>query len=374
LFIKSKKNTVTPLFLRACWGEKTERAPVWIMRQAGRYLPEYRKIRSKTTFLNLCKTPELAAEVTLQPVDLIGVDAAIIFSDILIVPEALGQKLTIEEKQGPRLFPVIQNSSDLKRLKKPDPEKAYSFLGQAIQLVRKELDRRIVTLPLTPSPRGRGQGEGGVPLIGFAGSPWTLLAYMVEGQGSKNFEKVKKLIYENPKLAHQLLSKLADAVTDLLNYEIECGAQAVQIFDSWGGVLGPTEFFEFSLDYVERIIANLNRKNVPVIFFAKGTGHHLAEIKDCGADVIGLDWTIDLAWAQKILGKKVAMQGNLDPLVLFSSQKVIREAVKKLFSSLNSRQSYIFNLGHGILPQTPPENARYLVKCVKDYSGLAKAN
>ncbi len=339
----------SPLFLRACWGEKTERAPVWIMRQAGRYLPEYRKIRSKTTFLKLCKTPELAAEVTLQPVDLIGVDAAIIFSDILIVPEALGQKLTIEEKQGPRLFPVIQNSSDLKRLKKPIPEKAYSFLGKALQLVRKELNSKI-------------------PLIGFAGSPWTLLAYMVEGQGSKNFEKVKKLIYENPKLAHQLLSKLADAVTDLLNYEIESGAQAVQIFDSWGGVLGPAEFFEFSLDYVERIIANLNRKNVPVIFFAKGTGHHLSEIKDCGADVVGLDWTIDLAWAQKILGKKVAMQGNLDPLVLFSSQKVIRESVKKLFASLNPRQSYIFNLGHGILPQTPPENARYLVKCVKELS------
>jgi len=334
------------LFLRACFGEKTERAPIWIMRQAGRYLPEYRKVRSKTSFLNLCKTPELAAEVTLQPVDLVGVDAAIIFSDILIVPEAMGQKLSIEEKQGPRLFPTIQSASDAKKLKKPDPEKAYAFLGDALRLVRQELPE-------------------GVPLIGFAGSPWTLLAYMVEGQGSKNFEKVKKLIYENPKLAHQLLSQIADAVTELLNFEIESGAQAVQIFDSWGGLLGPEEFFEFSLDYVERIIANLNRKGVPVIFFARGTGHHLEGIQDCGADVIGLDWTVDLAWAQKVLGRKVAMQGNLDPLVLFASPKVIRESVKRLFSKINTRQGYIFNLGHGILPQTPPEHAKYLVKCVK---------
>lgn len=343
------KSAPLPLFLRACFGETTERAPAWIMRQAGRYLPQYRKIRSKTSFLKLCKTPELAAEVTLQPVDLIGVDAAIIFSDILIVPEAMGQKLTIEEKQGPRLFPTIQSASDLKKLKMPAPEKAYEFLGDALRLVRQELPKNV-------------------PLIGFAGSPWTLLAYMVEGQGSKNFEKVKKLIYENPALAHQLLSMIADAVTDLLNYEIESGAQAVQIFDSWGGILGPDEFFEFSLDYVERIISNLNRKNVPVIFFAKGTGHHLSHIKDCGADVIGLDWTIDLSWAQKILGKKVAMQGNLDPLVLFSSPKAIRDSVKRLFSKINPRQGYIFNLGHGILPPTPPEHAKYLVKCVKELS------
>ncbi len=344
-----QKKTIQPLFLRACFGEKTERAPAWIMRQAGRYLPQYRKIRSKTSFLNLCKTPELAAEVTLQPVDLIGVDAAIIFSDILIVPEAMGQKLTIEEKQGPRLFPTIQSVADLNKLKMPDPEKAYEFLGHALRLVRYELPKDV-------------------PLIGFAGSPWTLLAYMVEGQGSKNFEKVKKLIYENPKLAHALLSKIADAVTDLLNYEIECGAQAVQIFDSWGGILGPDEFHEFSLDYVERIISNLNRKGVPVIFFAKGTGHHLQSIQDCGADVIGLDWTIDLGWAQKLLAKKTAMQGNLDPLVLFSSQKAIRESVKRLFSKINPRQGYIFNLGHGILPPTPPEHAKYLIKCVKELS------
>lgn len=341
--------TRAPLMIRACFGEKTERAPVWIMRQAGRYLPEYRAIRSQTTFLGLCKTPELAAEVTLQPVELIGVDAAIIFSDILIVPEAMGQELTIEEKQGPRLFPTIQNPADVKKLKKPKPEKAYSFLGKALKLVRKRLPPEI-------------------PLIGFAGSPFTLMAYMVEGQGTKEFEKVRKLLRENPKLAHALLEKLADAVADLLNYEIESGAQIVQIFDSWGGILEEKEFYEFSLAYVKKVIGNLNRKKVPVIFFAKGTGQYLPKIKKCGADVISLDWTVDLAWARKILGKKIAIQGNMDPMTLFSTPLMIKDAVQKILFQINPRQGYVFNLGHGILPNTPPEHAKYLVKCVKELS------
>lgn len=343
------KKETRPLLIRACFGEKTERAPVWIMRQAGRYLPEYREVRSKTTFLNLCKTPELAAEVTLQPVDIIGVDAAIIFSDILIVPEAMGQALTIEEKQGPRLFPTIQNSADVKKLKKPKPEKAYAFLGKALKLVRKQLSSSI-------------------PLIGFAGSPFTLMAYMVEGQGSKDFEKVRKLLAENPKLAHQLLEKLADAVTDLLNYEIECGAQVIQIFDSWGGILNEKEFLKFSLAYVKKVISNLNRKKIPVIFFAKGTGAYLQKIKHCGADVMSLDWTVDLKKARKILGKKIAIQGNMDPMTLFSSPLMIRDAVQKILSQVNPRQGYIFNLGHGILPNTSPEHAQYLVRCVKELS------
>lgn len=347
--MKKKTKTPEPLFLRACWGEKTERAPVWIMRQAGRYLPEYRAVRSKTTFLNLCKTPELAAEVTLQPVDLVGVDAAIIFSDILIVPEAMGQQLTIEENQGPRLFPIIQNISDIQKLKKPKPEKAYAFLGKALKRVRKQLP---------PS----------IPLIGFAGSPFTLMAYMVEGQGSKEFEKVRKLLSENPKWAHALLDKLATAVTDLLNYEIESGAQAVQIFDSWGGILNEKDFLKFSLAYVKKVISKLKRKNVPIIFFAKGTGAYLKKIKNCGADVISLDWTVDLKNARKILGKKIAIQGNLDPMTLFSTPLMIRDAVEKVLAQVNPRQGYIFNLGHGILPTTPPEHAKYLVKCVKELS------
>lgn len=344
-----KKADPRPLFIRACFGEKTERAPVWIMRQAGRYLPEYRAVRSQTTFLGLCKTPKLAAEVTLQPVDLVGVDAAIIFSDILIVPEAMGQTLTVEEKQGPRLFPVITSPADLKKLKKPKAEKAYAFLGKALQLVRKQLPPEI-------------------PLIGFAGSPFTLMAYMVEGQGTKEFEKVKTLLKENPKLAHALLEKLSDAVADLLNYKIKSVAQAVQIFDCWGGILDEKEFVKFSLAYVKKVIKKLKRKNVPVIFFAKGTGAYLKKIKSCGADVIGLDWNVDLKWARKILGKKIAIQGNLDPMTLFSTPGMIRDAVEKTLSQINPHQGYIFNLGHGILPTTPPEHAKYLVKCVKELS------
>lgn len=344
-----KKTDVRPLFIRACFGEKTERAPVWIMRQAGRYLPEYRAVRSQTTFLGLCKTPELAAEVSLQPVDLVGVDAAIIFSDILIVPEAMGQTLTVEEKQGPRLFPVISTAADVKKLKKPKPEKAYAFLGKALKLVRKQLPDSI-------------------PLIGFAGSPFTLMSYMVEGQGTKEFEKVKTLLQENPKLAHALLEKLSDAVADLLNYKIKCGAQAVQIFDSWGGILNEKEFVKFSLAYVKKVIKKLKRKKVPVIFFAKGTGDYLKKIKSCGADVISLDWNVDLKWARKILGKKIAIQGNLDPMTLFSTPSMIKDAVEKVLSQVNPRQGYIFNLGHGILPTTPPEHAKYLVKCVKELS------
>ncbi len=348
--MKKKSKTIEPLFIRACWGESTERAPVWIMRQAGRYLPQYREIRSQSTFLNLCKTPSLAAEVTLQPVDLLGVDAAIIFSDILIVPEAMGQTLTIEEQQGPRLFPILQNSSDVKKLKKPKPEKAYSFLGKALGLVRKNL---------SPS----------IPLIGFAGSPFTLMAYMVEGQGSKDFEKVRKLLHENPKLAHTFLEKLSEAVADLLNYQIECGAQVLQIFDSWGGILDQKGFIKFSLDYVKKVIRGLNKRTrVPVIFFARGSGQYLEKIKSCGADVISLDWKVDLAWARKILGKQIAIQGNMDPMALFSSPLMIRDAVEKTLSQINPRKAYIFNLGHGILPKTPVEHASYLVKCVKEIS------
>ncbi|MFO1519391.1 MAG: uroporphyrinogen decarboxylase [bacterium] len=336
------------LFIRACFREPTERTPVWIMRQAGRYLPEYRKVREKTTFLNLCKTPELAAQVTLQPIDILKVDAAIIFSDILIIPEAMGMGLTIEEKVGPKLFPTVKTVHDLKRLKRPKVEKAYDSLGRAIQLVRKRL-------------------EGKVPLIGFAGSPWTLLVYMVEGGGSRDYAKVKRFIYDQKKTAHQLLKTLSDAVADSLNYQIECGAQAVQIFDSWGGILDPESFQEFSLSYAERVIGRLNRKDVPVIFFAKGTGHQLKRIASCGADVISLDWTVDMAWARKIAKGRVALQGNLDPCLLYCSRSRIRQGVKEVLKKAG-KKGHVFNLGHGILPDVPPENARYLVECVKELS------
>ncbi len=339
------------IFLQALQGKKTERAPIWIMRQAGRYLPQYRAIRSKTTFLGLCKTPELAAEVTLQPIEYLGVDAAIIFSDILIVPEAMGQGLSIEEKVGPRLFPIIQTQSDVDKLQLPPPEKAYDYLGNALRLVKKQLPENI-------------------PLIGFAGSPFTLMAYMVEGQGTREFKLVKKLIYENPKLAHQLLKKVTQAVIQLLNFQVECGAQTLQIFDSWGGVLSSEDFKEFSLQYVEEVIAGISNKNIPIIFFAKGTSQYLERIKSCGAQGISLDWTVDLNWARKILGEEITIQGNLDPLVLLTNPDTIREKVKQVLAQIDPKQSYIFNLGHGIVPEVPPENAKYLVECVKELSAL----
>lgn len=344
--MSSKSDHSNSLFLRACFRQKIERSPVWIMRQAGRYLPEYRKIREKATFLKLCKTPELAATVTLQPIDILKVDAAIIFSDILIIPEAMGMKLTIEEKQGPKLFPPIRQVADLKRLKIPKPEKAYDFLGKAIRIVREELN-------------------GKVPLIGFAGSPWTLLAYMVEGQGSKDFIQVKKFIHDQKKIAHRLLRQLTESVVDSLNYQIESGAQALQIFDSWGGILSSDDFFEFSFSYIKKVISNLKRKNIPVIFFAKGTGQHLKKIISCGADVISLDWTIDLEWASSVAKNQVALQGNLDPTLLFSSPKKIREETQKILKKIPKNQSHIFNLGHGILPQTPVENVKVMIKTVK---------
>lgn len=345
------KKQKTSLFLRACFREKTERTPIWIMRQAGRYLPEYRKVREKVSFLKLCKTPELAAKVTLQPIDILKVDAAIIFSDILIVPEAMGMKLSIEEKHGPRLTPPIRQVSDLKKIRIPKPEKAYDYLGNAIRLVKKELN-------------------GKVPLIGFAGSPWTLLAYMVEGEGSKDFLQVKKFVFDQKKSAHQLLNLLTTAVGDLLNYQIESGAEAIQIFDSWGGILSRDDFFEFSFPYIQKVISNLKRKNIPIIFFAKGTGQHLEKIISCGADVIGLDWTVDLGWASSIAKNRVALQGNLDPCLLFASPKKIREETNRILQKIPKNQGHIFNLGHGILPKTPVENVREMMRMVKKKGGI----
>jgi uroporphyrinogen decarboxylase len=279
------------LFLRACRKEKTERTPIWIMRQAGRYLPEYRAVRKKADFLTMCKTPELAAEVTLQPIDLIGVDAAIIFSDILVIPEAMGMHLEMHEGRGP-VFPYpIRTESDLNALKTFDPTSDLNYVLDAVSLTKKELDGRV-------------------PLIGFSGSPWTLLTYMVEGGGSKNFSNVKKMIYNNPKLAHNILEKLSSAISDYLSAKIEAGANAVQIFDTWGGILSQDDFNEFSLQYVEKIIANVKRENEPVIFFPKGVHSNLDKVANCGADVLGLDWTMDLGKVRELVGDKVALQGN----------------------------------------------------------------
>ncbi len=338
-----KENSI---FIDACFGKPTARAPIWIMRQAGRYFPEYRKIREKTTFLNLCKTPELAAKVTLQPIDFLGVDAAIIFSDILIVPEAMGLKLSIEESVGPKLFPKIQNLSDIARLKIPKPEKAYAYLGDAIRLVRRSL-------------------PASVPLIGFAGAPWTLLTYMVEGGGSRDFMAAKKLIYQHPKHARDLLKKITESVTDCLNYQIQSGAQAIQLFDTWAGVLSPKDYEEFALTWVRKIFLKLKRKGIPLIYFPKGRGYEIEKTISSGANVIGLDWTVDLSWAKKTAKGRVALQGNLDPMILLSDKTKIRNAAQEILNTMGKSKGFIFNLGHGILPSTPPEHAKYLVDWVK---------
>jgi uroporphyrinogen decarboxylase len=339
------------LFLRACRREPVERTPIWIMRQAGRYLPEYRAVREKADFLTMCKTPELAAEVTIQPVDLIGVDAAIIFSDILVIPEAMGMKLEMHEGRGPIFHNPVRDEESAKALKKIEPGKDLKYVLDAVSLTKKELNGRV-------------------PLIGFSGSPWTLLTYMVEGRGSKNFAHVKKLIYNNPKLAHDLLAQITDAVAEYLSAKIEAGINAVQIFDTWGGILSQHDFKEFSLAYIEQVISKLKRKNEPIIVFAKGVHFNLNALANCGADVLGLDWTMDIGEVRKVIGNKVALQGNLDPTVLYAEKSVIKSEAKRVLESFGNGSGHIFNLGHGILPDVKPENAKALVEIVKEESRI----
>ena len=291
--------------------QQTERTPVWMMRQAGRYLPEYRAVRSKVDFLTLCKTPDLAAEVTIQPVDIVGVDAAIIFSDILVVPEAMGMELMIEEgKGGPRFPSPLRTSSDIARLAIPDPAEKLKYVLDAISLTRRRL-------------------AGRVPLIGFSGSPWTLAAYMVEGHGTKNFRAAKELIFDNPSVAHALLGKLATVVTAYLNAQIAAGAEAVQIFDTWGGLLPKDSFREFSLRYIQQIVQNIKEAHVPVIVFCKDCFHSIEEIARSGCHVVGLDWTADIGEVRKRVGTSVALQGNMDPVMLYASPARIRQEVKR---------------------------------------------
>ena len=337
------------LFLRACNRQPVERTPIWIMRQAGRYLPQYRAVREKADFLTMCKTPELAAEITIQPVDIIGVDAAIIFSDILVIPEAMGMKLEMIESKGPQLYNPIRNENDVNKLKSVDPVKDLRYVLDAVSLTKKELNGRV-------------------PLIGFAGSPWTLMTYMVEGGGSKSFSEIKKFIYNQPKAAHLLLEKISNAVADYLSAKIEAGANAVQIFDTWGGLLSQTDFEGFSLRYIQKVISQIKRKDEPVIVFAKGVHYNLDKIAAAGADVIGLDWTMDLGEARKLVGDKVALQGNLDPTILYAGKEKIREEAVKVLRSFGNGNGHVFNLGHGILPDIDPENAKWLVQVVKEES------
>ena len=337
------------LFIRACKRKPVKRTPVWIMRQAGRYLEEYRAIRDKVDFMTMVKTPELSAEVTIQPVDILGVDAAIIFSDILVIPESMGMQLEIHEGNGP-MFPCpIRNEAGLNKLKKIDPSTDLKYVLDAVSLTKKELNNRV-------------------PLIGFSGSPWTLMTYMVEGQGSKNFSNVKQMIFNNPGLAHKILEMLSDSIADYLSAQIEAGVDAVQIFDTWGGILSQNDFEEFSLQYITRVIENIKKKKQPVIVFAKGVHYKLNKLANCGADVLGLDWTMEIGKVRKVVKDKVALQGNLDPSVLFAGEEKIKEEVVRIIDSYGKGSGHIFNLGHGILPDTDPEKAKIMVSIVKEVS------
>ena len=322
------------------------------MRQAGRYLPEYRAIRERTDFLTLCKTPELASEVTVQPVDIIGVDAAILFSDILVIPEAMGMQLEIIESKGPTFDDPVRTADDLRRLNTENLNDRLGYVFDAIKLTKKKL-------------------AGRVPLIGFSGAPWTLATYMVEGKGTRNFDVVKRFMYDEQQAAHQLLQLLAEAVVDYLNAKLRAGCDAVQIFDTWAGILSPTDLDGFSLRYIRYICERLETNGAPVIVFAKGV-NDLEKLAGLKCDVIGIDWTMDIARARAVLGETKAIQGNLDPCVLFASKDKIKQETDRVLGGFGEGPGHIFNLGHGILPNTPPENARYLVSCVKELSSRYK--
>ena len=341
-------------FLRACRREPTPYTPVWLMRQAGRYLPEYRRVREQVgEFLDLCQSPELATEVTLQPVDRLGLDAAILFSDILTIPAAMDRGLHFVEGEGPVIDRPVLTAADVDALPIPDPGAELRYVPDAVASVRRALNNRV-------------------PLIGFAGSPWTLATYMVEGGSSKTYGTIKRLAYDEPAVLHRLLDKLARAVTDYLNAQIAAGAQAVQIFDTWGGVLTPQAFREFSLTYLRRIVRGLTLEaegeRVPVILFTKGGGAWLEDLADTGADVLGLDWQTDPREARYRVGDQVALQGNLDPGILYSRPEVIRREVAATLDRFGPEPGHIFNLGHGVNPDIPPEHVEALVAGVHELS------
>jgi len=341
-------------FLRALLRQPTEYTPLWMMRQAGRYLPEYCATRKRAgSFLNLCKNPDMATEVTLQPLDRFPLDAAILFSDILTVPDAMGLGLYFAEGEGPKFERTVRDEAAVKALHVPDIGKDLKYVTDAVSQIRKALDGRV-------------------PLIGFTGSPWTLACYMVEGGSSDDFAKVKTMAYAEPKLMHQILSKTADTVTQYLNAQIEAGAQAVMIFDSWGGALSHAAYHEFSLPYMQRIVEGLIKEKegvkIPSIVFTKGGGLWIESIADIGSDAVGLDWTMDIGIARQKVGNKVALQGNIDPLVLFASPDSIRAEVEKVLGSYGYGSGHVFNLGHGISQYTNPEHAAALVAAVHELS------
>ena len=338
------------LLLRVLRGESVERPPVWMMRQAGRYLPDYRKLREKYSFFERCRTPELATEITLQPMEQMGVDAAIIFSDILVVAQAMGMEVEMVEGKGPFLPEPVKRYSDLDRLRPDEANEKLGYVFDALKLTKQSL-------------------AGRVPLIGFAGAPWTLLCYMVQGKGSKTFDEAKAFCFTDPRTAHQLLQMITDTTISYLKGQVKAGADVVQLFDSWGGLLSPKDFEEFSLKYLRQIIGAL-KEEVLTIIFSKGAWFALEEIAATGVNGVGIDWCIKPQLARKIAGPGIILQGNLDPARLLSPVPVIKKEVKKMLNAFGG-QRHIANLGHGILPNTPVDHAKAFIDTVKEWSGLS---
>jgi len=341
--------------IRACRRQEVDRAPVWMMRQAGRYMPEYRALRAKYDFMTMCKTPELAAEVSLQPYEILGVDAVIMFSDILVPVEAMGMKLDIVESKGPVLEDPIRAEAQVEKLIVPDPVETMPFVMETIRLLRKRLDTSA-------------------PLIGFAGAPFTLASYMVEGGGTRNYAEIKRMMYREPMTIHRLLDKLADTIILYINAQIEAGAQVVQLFDTWAGELSAADYEEFALPYERKVFERIHRGpsglTVPVILYVNGCSHILEKMVESGANVLSIDWRIDLAEAMRRVGDKVALQGNLDPCELLGAPETIVESVKEILKK-GGGLGHIMNLGHGILPMVPVENARAFIEAAK--AGIKEA-
>ncbi|MFO1259369.1 MAG: uroporphyrinogen decarboxylase [Gammaproteobacteria bacterium] len=345
--------TTSSLFLNTLKRQNTSRTPIWMMRQAGRYLPEYRALRSRVGgFLELCQTPELACEVTLQPINRFQLDAAIIFSDILVIPEAMGLGLHFVADHGPQ-FSKIPDPSEYGNLPVPDPEESLGYVLQTMAMVKHEL-------------------KGKVPVIGFCGSPWTVATYIVEGKSTKQFSKIRALIYQNPKALHVLLNKLRQSSVLYLKAQVQHGADALMIFDTWGGLLGEPRYHEFSLNYMASIVSALKAdpvtRDTPIILFSKNSGLFLEAMADTGCDALGLDWTCDISLARERVGERVALQGNLDPAILLSSPEVVSQEASALLKAYGTGSGHIFNLGHGIYPETPIENVEALIETVRSVS------
>ena len=335
------------LFIKAAFSETTERPPVWMMRQAGRFMKEYWDIKNKYSFLEMCKTPEIAADVTMLPVDLLGIDAAILFSDILVTAEAMGGDLSFTQGTGPQFANPVRNLKDIANLQ-IDVNDKLQYVADAIKVIQQRLG-------------------GKIPLIGFAGAPFTVMSYLVEGGSSKDFKLTKLMLHNEPEMAHALLAKIAKVTADYLNLQIAAGVNAVQIFDSWAMALAWDDYKEFSHRYIAEIIANLNRKDIPVISFCKGSSVFAPLMAEAKPDVISIDWNVDLLDIKQRLPKNMAVQGNLDPHILYADKRVIKERIYKLFERMRGEKGFVFNLGHGIMPDIPFDNVRYAIEVIKEW-------